>query len=124
HPASNEFPDHAMTVDSAPQKTWFVYVIRSDDNQLYTGITTDINRRWREHTTGKPGARHFRGRKPHALCLLESHPNRSSASTREAAIKQLKRNEKELLLAQQVSTHLNINEFHEFLDKEIVDFPS
>jgi putative endonuclease len=111
-----------MTVDSAPQKAWFVYVIRSDDDQLYTGITTDINRRWREHTTGKAGARYFRGRKPQALCLLETHPDRSSASKREAAIKQLKRREKELLLAQQTSTPLLINEFQKFLDKQIPDF--
>ena len=113
-----------MTVDSAPQKTWFVYVIRSDDDQLYTGITTDINRRWREHTTGKAGARYFRGRKPQVLCLLETHPDRSSASKREAAIKQLKRREKELLLAQQASTPLFIDESQKFLDKQIPDFSS
>jgi len=113
-----------MTVDSASQKAWFVYIIRSDDDQLYTGITTDINRRWREHTTGKAGARYFRGRKPQALCLLETHPDRSSASKREAAIKQLKRREKEQLLAQQTSTRRFIEEFAERVDKPIVDLSS
>ena len=113
-----------MTVDSASQKAWFVYIIRSDDDQLYTGITTDINRRWREHTTGKAGARYFRGRKPQALCLLETHPDRSSASKREAAIKQLKRREKEQLLAQQTSAQCFIDEFAERVDKQIVDLSS
>lgn len=80
-------------------KNWFVYMIRSDDDQLYTGITTDISRRWQEHSSGKVGARYFRGRKPQTLCLLETYPDRSGASRREAAIKQLKRGAKDQLLA-------------------------
>lgn len=88
------------TGDGMSESEWWVYVIRSDDNQLYTGITTDLNRRWQEHSTGKGGARYFRGRKPQTFCLLESHPNRSSASKREAAIKKLRRSAKEMLLAQ------------------------
>ncbi len=79
---------------------WWVYMIRTDDDQLYTGITTDMQRRWREHAQGKAGARYFRGRHPRQLCLLESHPDRSSASKREAAIKQLSRSAKEALLTQ------------------------
>lgn len=82
------------------EKTWWVYMIRTLDDQLYTGITTDMQRRWREHAQGKAGARYFRGRLPQQLCLLESHPNRSSASKREAAIKQLNRAAKNQLLAQ------------------------
>lgn len=80
------------------EKYWSVYIIRSDDNQLYTGITTDIQRRWQEHTDGKAGARYFRGRIPTQLCLLESYPDRSAASKREAAIKQLSRAQKNILL--------------------------
>lgn len=83
------------------EKNWYVYMIRSSDNQLYTGITTDVRRRWREHSTGKAGARYFRGRKPVCLCLLETHPDRSCASKREAALKQLSRAAKEHLLLQQ-----------------------
>jgi putative endonuclease len=81
------------------EKYWSVYIIRSDDNQLYTGITTDIHRRWQEHTEGKAGARYFRGRVPRQLCLLEPYPDRSSASKREAAIKQLSRAQKDALIA-------------------------
>jgi putative endonuclease len=83
------------------EKLWQVYMIRSDDDQLYTGITTDIQRRWREHTCGKAGARFFRGRKPQELCLLEFCTDRSSASKREASIKRLTRTAKNALLSQQ-----------------------
>jgi len=79
-------------------KTWWVYIIRTDTAQLYTGITTDIQRRWQEHLTGKGGARYFRAHKPQQLCFLEEHSDRSSASKREAAIKKLAKSEKELLV--------------------------
>jgi putative endonuclease len=74
-------------------------MIRTNDGQLYTGITTDIQRRWQEHLTGKGGARYFRTRKPHSVCFLEEHLDRSSASKREAAIKKLSKKEKEVLVA-------------------------
>jgi putative endonuclease len=86
-------------------KIWFVYMIRTNDGQLYTGITTDIQRRWQEHSTGKGGARYFRTRKPEAISLLEVHLDRSSASKREAEIKKLAKPAKEaLVLNQQFST--------------------
>ena len=83
-------------------KMWFVYMIRTNDGQLYTGITTDIQRRWQEHSSGKGGARYFRARKPERLCLLEEHPDRSSASKREAEIKKLTKTLKETLVATHV----------------------
>jgi putative endonuclease len=70
---------------------WFVYMILASDDQLYTGITTDIQRRWDEHTSGKAGAKYFRGRTPMLLCLLEDGHSHSTASQREAAIKKLNR---------------------------------
>ena len=78
-------------------KSWWVYIIRTTDSQLYTGITTDIQRRWQEHSSGKGGARYFRAHKPQAVCFLEEHCDRSSASKREAAIKKMPKNDKELL---------------------------
>ncbi|WP_341937074.1 GIY-YIG nuclease family protein [Marinimicrobium sp. C2-29] len=81
------------------QSSWYVYIILGDDECLYTGITTDIARRWREHTSGPRGARYFRGRRPRELCYLEPHPDRSSASRREWQIKQLTRAGKEQLIA-------------------------
>jgi putative endonuclease len=73
---------------------WIVYMIKATDGSLYTGITTDMARRWREHSSGGKGARYFRGRSPHSVAYLESSEDRSSASRREAAIKQLNRRQK------------------------------
>ncbi|KGK40913.1 endonuclease [Nitrincola sp. A-D6] len=78
--------------------TWFVYILRCADNSLYTGITTDTNRRVQEHNQcNRLGARYTRARRPVALVWQESHPNRSSALKREAALKKLPRPAKERL---------------------------
>lgn len=73
---------------------WVVYIITASDGSLYTGITTDMERRWREHCDGRRGARFFRGRSPLHLAYLEPSADRSSASRREALIKRLTRPEK------------------------------
>ncbi len=77
---------------------WLVYIIGCDDGRFYTGITTDMARRWREHAGLPQGAKFFRGRKPAQLLYVEDSHDRSSASRREAAIKRLSRKAKELLL--------------------------
>lgn len=61
---------------------WQVYIILCSDNSLYTGITTDIERRFRQHREGK-GARYFRGRKPLEVIYLENGHTRSTAAKRE-----------------------------------------
>jgi len=73
---------------------WFVYMIRASDDSLYTGITTDVQRRFKEHCSPDKGARFFRGRKPLEVVYTETHPDRSSALQRESAIKKLSRGEK------------------------------
>ena len=73
-------------------------MILSSDRLLYTGITTNIKRRWQQHSSGKGGARFFRGRSPAALAYFETGHDRSSASRREIEIKKLSRTQKELLL--------------------------
>lgn len=73
---------------------WCVYMIECDDGSLYTGITTDMARRFREHCQGKRGARYLRGRAPLGVVFLERGHNRSSALRREAAIKGLLRESK------------------------------
>lgn len=73
---------------------WFVYMIRASDERLYTGITTDVQRRFEEHASPGKGARFFRGRKPLEVVYTESQPDRSSALKREAAIKNLSREQK------------------------------
>ena len=81
---------------------WSVYIIIASDHSLYTGITTDIQRRWKQHCLVKSGvkggARFFRGRSPVLLAYLESGHNRSTASVREAEIKKLSRVKKQALL--------------------------
>ncbi len=73
-------------------------MILCSDNSLYTGISTDVDRRFRQHASQR-GARYFRGRKPLQLVYLEGGHDRSSASRRELAIKQLKRPDKERLIS-------------------------
>jgi len=67
---------------------WQVYIMLCSDNSLYTGITTDLTRRLRQHAAGR-GAKYFRGRRPEKVLYLETGHTRSTASRREAAIKML-----------------------------------
>jgi len=83
---------------------WTVYIIRCDDETLYTGITTDVERRFREHTSHPRGAKYFNGRKPQAVVYSEPGHTRSSACRREAAIKKLSREEKLRLLMNKPNT--------------------
>lgn len=85
---------------------WYVYIIKASDQRLYTGITTDYERRFLEHRDGKKGAKFFRGRAPEAMVYVELSATRSTASKREYAIKQLTRAQK-LLLIKSSSNHLS-----------------
>ena len=76
---------------------WHVYMILCSDDTLYTGITTDIERRMQQHASGR-GAKYFRGRQPKELVYLESGHDRSAASKRELLIKAMKRADKYLLV--------------------------
>ena len=76
---------------------WLVYIIVCSDDSLYTGITTDIEKRLARHVGGK-GAKYFRGRTPRRLVYLERGHSRSSATSREAEIKKMSRKAKRLLL--------------------------
>lgn len=93
-----------------PAKPWYVYIIESKAGALYTGITTDINRRFNEHTTRKKGARFFHISEPAEVAYIEQHPDRSSATQRELAIKKLTRNKKEQIISNyRKSKYLQIN---------------
>ena len=78
---------------------WTVYIIRCDDDSLYTGVTTDLQRRFTEHQGRSRGAKYFNGREPSQVVFSENGHTRSSACQREAAIKRLSREEKLLLIA-------------------------
>ena len=75
------------------QSEWWVYMILCSDNTYYTGITTNLERRFDQHKTGK-GAKYFYGRQPVKFVFKENGHDRSSASQREAAIKSLTRQQK------------------------------
>ena len=79
--------------------TWSLYIIEACDRSFYTGITTDVERRYQEHSQCGKGAKYFNGRKPLGVVYREDGHNRSSASRREAEIKKMSRAEKERLIA-------------------------
>ena len=72
---------------------WSLYIIQCRDESLYTGITTDISRRIKEHNT-KKGAFYTKNKTPVTLVYQEALLNQSQARKREAAIKRLTRAEK------------------------------
>lgn len=83
----------------------YVYILRCADNTLYTGYTTDLEKRLQEHNgEGKTvsarsaGARYTSGRRPVELVYSESYNSRSEATSREFAIKKLSKPEKLLLI--------------------------
>lgn len=84
---------------------WWLYVLECDGGVLYTGVATDVGRRYDEHVSGK-GARFTRARKPVRLLYTEEHPNRSAAQVAEAAFKKLDRAAKLRRLAEAGVTSL------------------
>ena len=80
-------------------------MIRARSGKLYTGISTDVERRYREHGEGgSKGARFFRGDPPAELVYTEAAADRAAASRREAAIKSLSRAEKLALINNTIPT--------------------
>lgn len=79
--------------------TWVVYMIQTSSGKLYTGITTDLKRRFQEHRKRKKGARFFHLSRAEEIVFVEGHPNRSAATKREIAIKKMKRHEKLALIS-------------------------
>ena len=75
----------------------YVYVVECSDGTLYTGYTTDVERRVEEHNTGD-GAKYTRSRTPVSLVHTEEYETRSDAMAREADIKSMPREEKEELV--------------------------
>lgn len=76
------------------KQRWEVYIIETLSGKLYTGITTDLDRRFEDHQRGIKGARFFRFSGPKKIVYRESHPNRSKATKREIAIKKMSRKAK------------------------------
>ena len=79
------------------ESNWYLYILRCKDNTLYTGITTDVEKRLEAHRSGK-GAKYTRGRSPLELVYRESCCSHSDALKREHQVKMLTREEKQNLI--------------------------
>jgi putative endonuclease len=76
---------------------WFVYILRTSKNTLYTGITNDLDKRLKSHKEGK-GAKYMRSFSEFELVYTEITQDRSDALKREAQIKRLTKQQKETLV--------------------------
>lgn len=79
------------------ESKWYLYILRCGDETLYTGITTDVEKRFAQHCSGK-GAKYTRGRGPLELVYREECGDHSQALKREWEIKKLSRQEKMRLI--------------------------
>ena len=87
---------------------WFIYMIRTAKGALYTGITTDVARRFAEHQAGAPkGARSLRGKGALELVFSAETTDRATASKLEWQIKQWPRRQKEALIRGEVVLPVN-----------------
>ena len=74
--------------------SWFLYVVQCSDGTLYTGVTTDIERRLREHNGSKRGAKYTRSRRPVKLVYVKDCRDKFEALREEYKFKSLPRKEK------------------------------
>lgn len=77
---------------------YYVYIVRCNDSSLYTGITTNLERRLHEHNNTKKGAKYTRSRRPVSLVYSRLVDNRSLAQKEEYRIKKLSKRKKEDLV--------------------------
>jgi len=80
------------------ETNWSVYIVRCKDDTLYTGVTTDPEKRVIAHNSAKTGAKYTKVRRPVRLVYVEAGFDRSDAHKREAAIKKLDKPAKENLI--------------------------
>lgn len=83
---------------AASTSPWFVYIVRCADRTLYTGITTELERRVAEHNDGR-GAKYTSRRCPVVLVYVEAAADRSAAQRRESEIKRMRSADKRRLAA-------------------------
>ncbi len=92
-----------MTTSKKPAivaSAWFLYMVKCHNGHLYTGVTTDVSRRFAEHQAGGVKAAKFlKGKGPLTLVYQESQPDRSRALKREIAVKKLTRRQKLAMIA-------------------------
>lgn len=74
--------------------SWFVYIIQNEKGFLYTGITTDLERRFNEHLKSPKGAKFFHTGAPVKIVFSKKFPDRSTATKFECSVKKLTRTKK------------------------------
>jgi len=82
--------------------SWYLYIVRCADNSLYTGITTDLERRTIEHNSSKLGSKYTRARRPVELVYQELFEDRSTVSRRESEIKKMTPAQKRRLIKKSI----------------------
>lgn len=82
------------------EKSNYTYILRCQDNSLYTGWTNDIDKRLKAHNEGR-GAKYTKARRPVTLVYYETFQTKEEAMRREWEIKQLNRQEKLKLIKDQ-----------------------
>lgn len=93
---------------------YFLYLLECKDGTVYTGITTDVTRRFEEHKNGI-GSRYTRSRKVKRLLYTEKHKDRSSASKREAEVKRMPKAKKLLLIKRKTLRFARVSQKKQFL---------
>ena len=78
---------------------WHLYLIRTKQNALYAGITTNVSQRLAEHQSGKQGAKYLRSKGPLKLVYQTPIGDRSTASKAEYRLKRLRKSQKEKIVA-------------------------
>lgn len=86
-------------------EVWFLYILRCKDGSLYTGITKDLERRFKMHTEGR-ASRYTRTRRPLKLVYKEVCQSHTQALVRECQIKEFSKEKKEKL----ATSHIFISE--------------
>jgi len=86
-------------------ENWFLYMVETECGALYTGIATDVERRFSEHLAmrsgGTKGAKYFRGRVAKQVVYTEAFETRSAASKREYELKTWSRARKLALIGRE-----------------------
>ena len=93
----NPAPPKPTPIKSAP--LWYLYLVRCANGHLYTGVTTDVTRRFSEHQSGGiKSAKYLRGKGPLTLMYQEQVGSHGDALRREIAVKKLSRAQKLALI--------------------------
>ncbi len=93
---------------------WYLYMVRCADGSVYTGVSTDVERRWKEHQRGgSRAARYLRTRRPVDLIFSAMIGDKGAALRAEHAIKRLEKQRKEALAAGAVALQAILDEYAE-----------